>query len=370
MRKLFFLFFGTMLCAQVLQSQVQTTAVPFLEIAPDSRASGMGEGGVAIADNAWATFWNPAGYAFQQGSEIAMSHADWLPSLGLSDLWIAHLAYKQPVEELDGVVSAMVTYLNLGDFAQTYEGGPDVISIFKGYEMAFAVGYATKLNPDLGIGVNTRIIYSRLSPFGADREKGSGTATGVSFDIGFLYKPESVVIPFADVDLGNNLRLGINISNIGPNVFYIDRAQADPLPMNLRLGFAYDLAQSEYNSLTWITDVNRLMVKRDTSGKADEFYKAFYTTWTGTPGQSTSFNQQIREFTMSTGLEYWYGSPKLLALRVGYFYEDPSAGNRKFMTFGAGIRYDVYGFDFSYISAASNEDTLGETMRLSLSIGW
>ena len=283
-----------MLCGQVLQSQVQTTAVPFLEIAPDSRASGMGEGGVAIADNAWATFWNPAGYAFQQGSEIAMSHADWLPSLGLSDLWIAHLAYKQPVEELDGVVSAMVTYLNLGDFAQTYEGGPDVISIFKGYEMAFAVGYATKLTPDLGIGVNTRIIYSRLSPFGAGTEKGSGTATGVSFDIGFLYKPESVVIPFADVDLGNNLRLGINISNIGPNVFYIDRAQADPLPMNLRLGFAYDLAQSEYNSLTWITDVNRLMVKRDTSGKADEFYKAFYTTWTGTPGQSTSFNQQIR----------------------------------------------------------------------------
>ena len=294
MRKLILIFFGMMLCGQVLQSQVQTTAVPFLEIAPDSRASGMGEGGVAIADNAWATFWNPAGYAFQQGSEIAMSHADWLPSLGLSDLWIAHLAYKQPVEELDGVVSAMVTYLNLGDFAQTYEGGPDVISIFKGYEMAFAVGYATKLTPDLGIGVNTRIIYSRLSPFGAGTEKGSGTATGVSFDIGFLYKPESVVIPFADVDLGNNLRLGINISNIGPNVFYIDRAQADPLPMNLRLGFAYDLAQSEYNSLTWITDVNRLMVKRDTSGKADEFYKAFYTTWTGTPGQSTSFNQQIR----------------------------------------------------------------------------
>ena len=280
MRKLILLFFGMILCGQVLQSQVQTTAVPFLEIAPDSRASGMGEGGVAIADNAWATFWNPAGYAFQQGSEIAMSHADWLPSLGLSDLWIAHLAYKQPVEELDGVVSAMVTYLNLGDFAQTIDN-PDVVSTFKGYEMAFAVGYATKLNPDLGIGVNTRIIYSRLSPFGAGTEKGSGTATGVSFDIGFLYKPESVVIPFADVDLGNNLRLGINISNIGPNVFYIDRAQADPLPMNLRLGFAYDLAQSEYNSLTWITDVNRLMIKRDTSGKADEFYKAFYTTWTG-----------------------------------------------------------------------------------------
>ena len=369
MRKLFFLILGTILCAQFLQAQVQTTAVPFLEIAPDSRSSGMGEGGVALADNAWATFWNPAGYAFQQGSEIAMSHADWLPSLGLSDLWIAHLVYKQPVEDLDGVVSAMITYLNLGEFAQTFDN-PDVVSTFKGYETAFSVGYATKLSPELGIGVNARIIYSRLAPFGTEKEKGSGTATGVSFDIGLLYKPESVVIPFTDVDLGKNLRLGMDISNIGPNIFYIDRAQADPLPQNLRLGFAYDLAESEYNTLTWITDVNRLLIKRDTAGTADEFYKAFYTTWTGSTGAPTSFNQQIREFTMSTGLEYWYGSPKLIALRVGYFYEDPRSGNRKFMTFGAGIRYDVYGFDFSYINAASDEDPLGETLRLSLSIGW
>jgi hypothetical protein len=294
-----------------------------------------------------------------------MTHATWLPSLGLSDLWIAHLAYKQPVEELDGVVSAMVTYLNLGEFAQTF-ADPTVISTFSAYEMAFAVGYATKLNPDLGIGVNARFIYSRLAPFGTAEEAGTGTAYGVSFDVGLLYKPESVVIPFTDIDLGKNLRLGMNISNIGPNMFYIDKAQADPLPMNLRLGFAYDLAQSEYNTITWITDVNRLLIHRDTSGTAaDEFYKGFFTTWTG-----STMSEQIREFTLSTGFEYWYGSPRLLALRIGYFYEDPRSGNRKYMTFGAGIRYDIYGFDFSYINAATTEDPLGETLRLSLSIGW
>jgi hypothetical protein len=325
----------------------------------------MGEGGVGLADDAWATYWNPAGYAFQQGSELAMTHANWLPALGLSDLWIAHLAYKQPVEELDGVVSGMITYLNLGEFAQTTSSGPDVVSTFKGYEVAFAIGYSTKLAPTLGIGVNARIIYSRLSPFGAGEEKGSGTATGFSFDVGLMYRPESVVIPFTDVDLGKNLSLGMNISNIGPNIFYVDRAQADPLPMNLRLGFAYKLTESEYNSLTWITDVNRLLVKRDTAGTADEFYKGFFTTWSG-----SSFSDQIRQFTMSTGLEYWYGSPKLIAIRAGYFYEDPNSGNRKFLTFGAGIRYDIYGFDFSYIDALADEDPLGETLRFSLSIGW
>ena len=325
MCKLIILFFGTMLCGQVLQSQVQTTAVPFLEIAPDSRSGGMGEAGVALADNVWAGYWNPAGYAFQQSSGIAASYAQWMPSLGLSDLWIGHLAYKQPVEELGGVISAMVMYLMLGEFVET-PYTPDIISTFTGHEMAFTIGYAAKVLPTLGIGFNARYIYSKLVPFGGEN-KGDGTAIGVSFDIGLLYKPERVRIPFTRIDLGNNLRLGMDISNIGSNIFYIDKAQADPLPMNLRLGFAYDLVQSKYNTLTWITDVNRLMIKRDTNGTPDEFYKAFYTTWTG-----STFDEQIREFTMSTGLEYWYGSPKLIALRAGYFYEDPRYLNGKYMT--------------------------------------
>ena len=68
-------------------------------------------------------------------------------------------------------------------------------------------------------------------------------------------------------------------------------------------------------------------------------------------------------------MEYWYGSPRLLALRIGYFYENPKFGNRKFLTFGAGIRYDIYGFDFSYISA-SDGHPLSDTIRFSLLIGW
>jgi Type IX secretion system protein PorV len=365
MRKLFILVFGALVYAQFIHAQIQAPAVPFLMIAPDSRSGGMGEAGVALTDNVWASYWNPAGYAFQQGSGIAASYAQWMPSLILSDLWIGHLAYKQPVEELGGVVSAMVTYLELSEFVQELDN-PVVISTFGGHEMAYTLGYATKLNQDLGIGVNARLFFSTLAPFGIAREVGSTTVSGISFDVGLLYKPKSVVIPFTKVDLGNNLRLGIDISNIGSNIYYIDQAQKAPLPMNLRLGFAYDLIQSEYNTLTWITDVNRLMIKRDTNGTPDEFYKAFYTTWTG-----STFDEQIREFTMSTGLEYWYGSPKLIALRVGYFYEDPRYVNGKYMTLGVGLRYDVCEFDFSYIDAPSTDiDPLAEKFRFSLSIGW
>ena len=345
------------------QVGAQTTAVPFLLIVPDSRASGMGEVGVALADNAWATFWNPAGLAFQKGSELAMTHTNWLPGLGLSDLWIAHLAYKQPVEDLDGIVGAQLTYLNLGEFTRT-STSPDPIGTFTGYEMAFAATYSTKLSDQLGIGTTARVIYSHLADQGAGQEQGSGTSTGFCFDLGLMYRPLVLRIPFTGVDFGNSISFGMNISNIGPKMSYVDKAQADPLPMNLRLGIAYKFIQSDYNNLLATVDVTRLLVYRNGTA-SDEFYKAFFTTWTG-----TSISEQIRRFDTGLGLEYWYGSPKLIGLRVGYFYEDPREGNRKFMTFGAGLRYDIYAFDFGYLSAFEGQHPLDGTLRLSLSIGW
>jgi hypothetical protein len=349
---------------QTAYTQVVTTAVPFLLITPDSRSGAMGEAGVALGDDIWATFWNPAGYAFQKGSAVALTRADWLPAFNLGDVWIAHGVYKQPIEELDGVGSLAVTYLNLGSFARTTID-PTVLETFQGFEFAFTAGYATKLSENLGIGLNARYIRSQLSPFGAAEEQGRGVANGFSFDVAMLYKPQSVVIPFTSVDLGRRLSLGFNVSNIGPKIFYIDEAQADPLPMNLRLGFAYDILQSEYNNFTVTADVNRLLVRKFDDGTSDQFYKAFFTTWSG-----KTFDEQLRLFDSSLGLEYWYGSPRLIALRAGYFYEDPRSGNRKYMTFGAGIQYASYGFDFSYISASQQEDPLGGTLRFSLEIGW
>jgi hypothetical protein len=359
------LFVGLALClVQSLYAQVITTAVPFLLIAPNSRAGGMGEAGVALGDDVWATYWNPAGYAFQQGDAIAITHANWLPAFNLGDVWIAHAVYKQQVEQLDGVASFALTYLNLGEFART-DIDPTVLETFKGFEFAIAGGYATKLTEDLGIGVNARYIRSQLSPFGTAQEQGKGVANGFSFDVSMLYKPQNATIPLTGIEIGSRLSLGFDLSNLGPKIFYIDEAQADPLPTNLRIGLGYDILQSQYNNITVIADVNRLLVKQYDNGTTDQFYKAIFTTWTG-----RSFAEQLRMFDSSVGIEYWYGSPKLIALRTGYFYEDPRSGNRRFMTFGAGIRIDDYGFDFSYINALQDEDPLGGTLRFSLQIGW
>jgi hypothetical protein len=76
------------------------------------------------------------------------------------------------------------------------------------------------------------------------------------------------------------------------------------------------------------------------------------------------------------GFEYLYGQPGdfVFAIRTGFFYEDPAYGNRKFATFGAGIKYDIYGFDFSYLSTAvfkgQDNQPLNNTLRFSISIGW
>ena len=345
-------------------AQVTTSAVPFLLIAPNSRSSAMGEAGVALADDAWAIYWNPAGFAFQNTAEAALTRADWLPAFGLSDLWIAHSVYKQPVEEVDGVVGVAVTYLSLGEFTKTLND-PTPLATFKGYEVAVSAGYGTKIGEETGLGVNVRLIHSSLAPFGTANEQGEGIATGFAFDLGVLYKPSSLFIPFTDVDMGNVWSFGAALSNIGPKLTYIDKAQADPLPMNLRVGIAFNALESEFNNITVIGDLSRLLITRKGT-QTDEFYKAIFTTWT----QGSFFKEQMRQFVSGIGAEYWYGAPRLIAMRAGFFYEDPRAGNRKFMTFGAGIRYDIYGFDFAYISAFEDQHPLGETLRFSLGINW
>jgi hypothetical protein len=341
-----------------------TSAVPFLLISPNSRASGMGESGVGVADDAGSIFWNPAGLAFLKGSEVSITHANWLPQFHLSDLFYDYLNYRQDIPEWGGSIAGSVTYLNLGEFTITDETGPIPKGTFKAFEVAATVGFGTTISENWGVGMNLRFINSSLSPIGTGQEQGNGIAYDMSFDIALLYKPKTFVIPFTDFDLGEHFSVGTNLSNLGPKITYIDAAQADPLPTNLRVGFGFIPIKDEYNSLTIALDFSRLLVQRD--GKhSDPLPQSLITSWTK-PG----FDKVVRSTNTSFGFEYWYGSPKLIALRMGYFYEDPDFGNRKFMTFGAGIRYDNYGFDFSYISTSDENSPLSDTLRFTLLIIW
>jgi hypothetical protein len=353
------------------------SAVPFLLISPNARASGMGEAGGGMSDDASAIHWNPAGLAFQTGEEVSITHSNWLPQFQFSDLFYDYANYKTYVEDWGGTVAGSITYLNLGEFNRTGPDSPEILGTFKAYELAVTLGGGFKVIDDLGLGTNLRFIRSALAPFGTDEEKGTGIANTVSFDIAAFYKPENAIATFDDVRI--KFAAGINLSNLGPKVAYIDEAQADPLPTNVRLAFSFSVIPDEFNSLTLNTDFSRLLVKRnyyDANGDGkfdsddgdevqppDPVYDAIFSAW--------SDGSKLRKVITGLGLEYWYGSPKLLALRFGWFYEDPSYGNRNFLTFGAGLRYDMYGFDFSYISVVKGEfSPLAETLRFTLLMRW
>ena len=345
-------------------------AVTFLLLAPDSRAGGIGESGAGLADNSAAIFWNPAGIAFLTGSEASITHSNWLPQFGLDDLFYDYLTYRQYIEEIDGSITSSITYMNFGEFIRTGEGSPEPIGTFRSFDAALTIGYATKLHPDWGLGLNFRLIHSRLSDKPTAGEQGSGVATSVSFDIAAMWRPNELELPFIG-DFGRRLSIGANLSNIGPKIYYIDQAQADPIPTNFRLGFAFRLMEDDYNSLTLTTDFSKLLVDRaDSASERAEFYEAIFTAWA-----DDDFSTEMKDIVTSMGLEYWYGDEDFkFALRTGFFYEDPDYGNRKFVTIGAGIRYDLYGFDFSYITTDLFPDgenhPLSDTLRFTLSIGW
>lgn len=339
-----------------------STGVPFLLIGPNSRFAGMGETGTAISDDATAMHWNPSGLAFQTGgTEINFTHSPWLPGLGLSDLFYDYLAARKYVKSINGTVGASLTYLNIGDVITTDEFGNLTGKDYKAYEFAFALGYATKISKPIGVGVVARLIYSRLSPndLQVGNEKGTGTAFTTSFDISMLYKMDR-----GPKFLKDKFSFGVNLSNMGPKISYVDAAQADPLPTQLRFGIAYNVFKNEGNDLTLTADFSKLLVNRNADNSVDPFYKAFATSWKG------GIDGIAKSFQSSVGIEYWYGAPKLIALRAGYFYEDPSNGNRKYVTLGAGLRYSLYGFDFSYITGTEDNHPLANTLRFGLLVNF
>lgn len=355
--------FGSLALPEQAAAQGES-AVPFLLIAPTSRIAGMGEAGTGWVNDASAIFWNPAGLAFQNGSEISLTHTNWLPQFNLPDLFYDYLNFSTRIDDIGGTIGVSVTYLNLGEFSVTTSAGPDVVDKFKSYEYAITAGYATQAFDDLGLGFNFRFIHSALSPIGTEAEQGNGIASTVSFDIALMWRPQKLDLPLVG-DIGKQFSAGFNLANLGPKVTYVDADQADPLPTNLRLGVGYKILDDEYNNLQFGFDATRLLVKRYDDGTSDPVWKALFTAW----GDSASVNRII----WSTGLEYWYGSPRLISLRAGYFHESQGFGGRQYLTFGAGIRYDIYGFDFSYISPTGSEGSdhpLADTIRFSLAIAW
>lgn len=348
--------------ASVTFGQVGITSVPFLQIEPDSRAAGMGNTGVAIADNASAVFWNPAGLAFQEGNQVSITHSEWLPQFN-ADLFYDYLVGKYHVDGI-GTFGGHITYLNLGEQLRTNETGLEQ-GRFNSYELAAGLSYGLKLNENWSLGTGLRFIYSSLAE-GEVGQQSINPGSSIGVDISGMYKSNT----FAFIGNDASVDAGLNISNIGPGVHYTDNAQKDPLPTLFRIGWAFNtnLDKDGIHRLTLANDISKVMARLDSDGQPKGVINSLFSSWgsftrnTGTGEVTLSLPQQLM---YATGVEYWYND--LFAVRGGYYYEHPNNGDRQYMTLGAGLRYKFVGVDFSYINTLGDENhPLANTTRFGL----
>jgi len=348
MKKFFFLAVvlavgsGIYATAALAQSEA---GLLYLMIKPGARAAGSGEAFVATADDALATYYNPAGLAFQSDKVLSMSHTNWLPAFA-NDLYHEFFAYAWHKEGW-GNFGIHVIYMSYGEQVRVDEIG-QVRGTYLPFDAALGVSYGARLSDGSSAGVTMKIMYSRLSPEGTGAEKGSGTSTSYAVDLGYLRKSF----------LFRRLSLGVTLQNVGPSISYIDTEQSDPLPQNLKVGFAYQILQSEYNSLKVSADFSKLLVRR-TGGKADPFYTALLTSWT-----DKKLKTEIDEVITNVGLEYWYNS--WLSLRAGCIRDTYFGKGTPFMTFGGGLRYSLFQFDMAYMPMP--ETPLANNTRFSLTV--
>jgi hypothetical protein len=340
------------------------TVVPFLTIAPDSRAGGMGDAGVATTPDAYSMHWNPAKFAFIDGKGgVGISYAPWLRTL-VPDINIAYLSGYYRIDPKQ-VISGSLVYSSLGDIPFTDEFGNEML-VGKPNEFSIDAGYSRKFAEKFGGGVAFRFIYSNLT--GGYYSGGEPTKPGISFaaDISGYYNDEITIF-----DKDGELSFGINFSNIGSKMSYTNSQASDFIPMNLRLGSAGTIKFDKYNALTLTIDLNKLLVPTPpemengviVDGKDPNvsvpvaIFQSFYDA----PG---GFSEEMHEIMYSVGAEYWYNNQ--FAIRGGYFNEHETKGNRKYFTAGAGFRMNVFTIDFSYLMPLTQNHPLAHTLRFSL----
>lgn len=336
-----------------------TTAVPFLLIAPDSRYGALGEAGVAIADDVNATHYNLSGLAFtdkQMG--FGLSYTPWLRRL-VPDINLAYLNGFYNLGDKKGVIGGSLRFFSLGKIIFTDENAIQT-GEFNASEFAFDAGYTRKVTENFSAGVSLRFIYSNLAANARVGNFEARPGTSVAGDLNMMYNKDFKVNS-GGKDLPLNFRWGLNISNIGAKISYTNSNNRDFIPTNFRTGVLVRANMDEYNSIGITADFNKLLVP-SAGGQADKtLIDGIFGSWGDAQG---GFEEELAEINTSIGLEYWYNN--LFAVRAGYFYEDPIKGARKFITIGAGIKYQVFGLDFAYLASLEQNHPLQNTLRFSL----
>ena len=391
-------------------SRVITTGVPFLLVAADARAAGMGDQGVATAPDAFSQQWNPAKYAFaidKQG--FTASYTPYLTDL-VNDISLGQATYYNRINERSAF-GVSLRYFGLGEI-ELRQNADDQAQIVKPNEIALDGSYALKLSERFSMAVAGRYIRSQLR-IPTEGSADAKPASSFAVDIAGYYVGEEAAFS----DFNGRLRLGFNFSNMGPKINYDSGASDDNsanfLPAIMRIGGGYDFILDDFNKVTLSVELAKLLVptpqyrvdpvsvnpvdsngnnvidpdettaaattntanivaanNENASNRADynkiNWVSGVFSSFGDAPG---GFSEELKEFTYSIGTEYVYQDS--FAFRLGYFHESPIKGARKFFSLGAGFKYNVVKVDVSYLFSASKvKNPLENTLRFSLSFNF
>lgn len=337
------------------QLRVPTSSVPFLNFTPDARSGALGEAGVALGDvDANAIFWNPAKLVFAKEDKGAtISYTPWLRDL-IGDMYYTNLSGYSKVGK-NTAVGASLLYFDLGSVDFTTATGV-AAGTFSSREYAITASLAQRLSQNLSLALNLKYLNSNLAAGSSIQGlKPGGTAAA---DIGIYYRNE-----VRDNASGQGLGWGFGgmISNLGGRINYggLERYY---IPTNLRLGTGITYYSDQYNKFNFLLDVNKLMVPTPGSTPNRGYFSSVFGSFADAPG---GFSEELKEFTISTGVEYWYNEQ--FAVRAGYFNESNEKGGRKYATTGIGLRLQQrFGVDFSYLIPVKQGNPLANTFRISL----
>ena len=384
MKKTFFsILTFSILSLPILATNPVTTAMPSLSIAPDGRAAGMGDVGVATNADLNSQHWNPAKYAFMESKGgLTANYTPWLTKL-VSDIDLAYIAGYYNMGDMAGTISGSFTYFSMGavqlvDYSGTafQEAHPN--------EWAVDVAYSRKLHEYVSMAVALRFLYSDLnngvnaSVTGASQEM--HPAWTMAADVALYYK-QPISLPMGESYFG----LGFNLSNLGGKMTYDDYV-SNFIPANMRLGVSYEIPFDNYNRLMATVECNKMLVptyyskfatnQTDNKYTQDEYSaisspKGWWQSFCDAPGYTTDEGkvvspllEEFQEVQWGVGLEYSYN--RQFFGRVGYSHENFYKGNRRYVTLGAGFHLSIFSLDFAYCIATAPSNPLDNTMRFTL----
>jgi len=341
-----------------------TTAVPFLMIGPDARAGGMGDLGVATSPDGNSIYWNASKLAFiEDDMGYTISYVPWLKGL-VDDIGLGYVSFYKKMGD-EQTVGGSLRYFSLGNITFTNEEGIS-LGTYKPNEWVIDMAYARKLSDNFSAAVTGKFIYSNLTLGQNINGVDSRAGTSVAADVSMFY---TNLIQIGRTDV--KLNMGLAINNIGNKISYTSSTQKDFIPTNLRFGFGGEFELDSYNTLSITGELTKLLVPtppvRDEEGNPISPYldnnvstiagmlHSFY---------DSPFGEEMQEINFAGGVEYWYD--KQFAVRGGYFYESAQKGNRQYFTLGAGLKYNVFGLDFSYLISTNPNNPLKNTLRFTL----